>query len=102
MMVGSSKGEEEFKLSYTEKHATFVDTFEKKLEAFIIAHKSTVQEFYDMCAQAQEMGDENIESFITILTQMLEFQTFMDLCRDQQKRVYVQQILQNYAKVLTE
>ena len=92
--MGSSS-EEEFKLAYTEKHAAFVNSFEKRLEDFIISKKCTVEEFYDMCAKAQEHGDENIESFISILTQMLEFQTFVDLCRDKAKRQYVQQVSQH-------
>ena len=56
----------------------------------------------DMCKKAQEFGDDGIETFVTIFTQMLEFQSFVDLCRDKNKRAYVQQILAQYAKVLTE
>jgi hypothetical protein len=89
-------------LSYTEKHAAFVSNFENRLEQFIESKKCTVEEFYAMCTKAQEMGDENIEAFISILTQMLEFQTYMDLCRDKNKRAYVQQILKHYAQVLTQ
>lgn len=97
--MGSAK-EEEFQLQYTEKHALFVDSFEKRLEEFIVSKNCTVDDFYGMCQQAAEHGDENFESFISILTQMLEFQTFMDMCRDKAKREYVQQVLKQYAKML--
>jgi hypothetical protein len=97
--MGDGK-KEEFELQYTEKHKQFVDSFEKRLEEFIVSKKCTVEDFYGMCEKAAEHGDENFESFLSILTQMLEFQTFMDMCRDKAKREYVQQVLKQYAKML--
>lgn len=89
-------------MRYTDKYQSFVSDFEHRLETFILARKCTVAEFYNLCAHAQEMGDDTIETFVTILTQMTEFQSFVDMCRDKHKRAYVQQILAQYAKMLTQ
>lgn len=96
-----SMDEQEFKLLYTEKHKTFVSNFEKRMESFIESRNCTVQEFYEMCKKAQEMGDDGIETFVEILTSVMEFQSFVDLCRDPKKRQYVQGVLAQYAKMLT-
>ena len=87
---------------YTDKYQSFVTNFEHRLETFILDRKCTVAEFYSLCAKAQEMGDDSIDTFVTILTQMTEFQSFVDMCRDKQKRAYVQNMLVQYAKMLTQ
>lgn len=99
--MGSDK-EEEFKLAYTEKHAQWVSSFESRLEDFIRSKKSTPEEFYAICKKATDMEDDNIQTFLDLLFQMLEFRTFMDLTRDPQKRAFVKQILAHYSKALTE
>jgi type IV secretory pathway component VirB8 len=47
------------------------------------------------------MGDDNIEAFVDLLTQVTSFQSFVDLCRDKNKRQYVQHVLAQYSKMLT-
>jgi len=96
------KTEEEFKLTYTAEHEKFVSAFEKRLEDYLKSQGSTSEKFYEMCSDAQKAGDDNIEAFVTILTQMLEFQTYVDLCRDPEKRKHVKQILGLYSKMLTQ
>ena len=92
--------EKEFKLNYTEKYEQFVAGFESRLEKFIISRNSTVEDFYSRCKLAQEMGDDNIDAFISILTQVTEFQSFVDLCRDPNKRKFVSGVLKQYGKML--
>ncbi len=92
--------EKEFKLNYTAKYEEFVAGFERRLEEFIVSRKSTVEDFYALCKSAQEMGDDNIDAFVSILTQVTEFQSFVDLCRDPAKRKFVNGVLQQYSKML--
>ena len=96
--VGSAN-EDEYKLHYTEIHKKYIDEFEKSLESFIISQGSTPEKFYKLCKTAQE-HDSAIESFIELLLQITEFETFIDMARDAKKREYVQQILGMYAKML--
>lgn len=69
---------------------------------FIRSRGSSTEEFYQLCEEAKEAGDDRIGVFVDLLTQVLEFQTFIDLCRDGQKVKYLKQIMEGYSKMLKQ
>lgn len=90
--------EAEHKLKYTAIHKEFVATFEKKLEDFIISKGVTLQEFQSMCAKATDLGDPNMAAFIEVLLMSLDYLTFIEIAKDEKKRKYFYQIMDQYRK----
>ncbi len=96
------KAFEEYELACTQQHAQWVADFEARLAEYIASRGSTVSAFYELCAQAQAAGDAGIDAFLTILTQVTDFQTFIDMVRDAHKRKYVMGMMKCYANMITQ
>ncbi len=97
------KTETEHKFSYTQIYKQFVTDFEKRLEDFIKKKGSTPEKFAELCRIAiDEAEDENVQEFIDVLCQATDYQTFIDMARDKEKRAYFLKIITAYGKQLSD
>lgn len=71
------------------------------MEAFIKKQGSTPEKFAELCRQAiDEAEDENVQQFVNVLCDALDYQTFIELARDKEKRAYFLKIITAYGQQL--
>lgn len=97
----SSNASADYTLEATKLHAEYVNKFETQLKQFLEAKKSSVPEFYEAIQQLNDLPDSNaaVQTFVDVLTQVTDFQTFIDLARDRSKRDYLKSLMNHYARM---
>ena len=90
--------DEEHKLEYTALHNEFTGRVDARIESVVKRHGKTVAQFYDLCRNAEALGDEGnaVSVFVTLLLAAADYLTFVDVMRSADRRAYFFQIMRGW------
>lgn len=72
------------------------------LEQYLASQGSSVASFVSLCDSLVRAGDDGMALFLSLLTTLTDFEAWVSMARDEDKRKYVKQIIAGYAAMATQ
>ncbi|GBG27207.1 Hypothetical Protein FCC1311_017612 [Hondaea fermentalgiana] len=92
----------EHPLEYKEIHAEFSKTFEDRIENHVKEQGSSRAEMYDYLRRQEEakVADTGASALVQTLLTVFEYETFVEVMRDTERRKYLEHITRSWASTL--